>query len=66
MDDEKQGDVNIDLFTALDMETDAVAERAEELENNQILGLLTGFLSVDDWYIYFHSNFWSWSTMNIC
>ncbi|KAF9670401.1 hypothetical protein SADUNF_Sadunf13G0064400 [Salix dunnii] len=50
MDDEKQGDVNIDLFAALDMETEAVAERFPDLENNQTLGLLTGFLSVDDWY----------------
>ncbi|XP_062113290.1 THO complex subunit 2 isoform X2 [Humulus lupulus] len=53
MDDEKQGDVTIDLFTALAMETEAVAERIEELENNQTLGLLSGFLSVDDWY---HAN----------
>ncbi|KAL9344872.1 hypothetical protein Peur_062547 [Populus x canadensis] len=50
MDDEKQGDVTIDLFAALDMEAEAVAERFSELENNQTLGLLTGFLSVDDWY----------------
>ncbi|XP_059649799.1 THO complex subunit 2 [Cornus florida] len=50
MDDEKQGDVTIDLFTALDLETEAVAEQSSELENNQTLGLLTGFLAVDDWY----------------
>ncbi|KAK7836681.1 tho complex subunit 2, partial [Quercus suber] len=50
MDDEKQGDVTIDLFSALDMETEAVVERFPELENNQTLGLLTGFLCVDDWY----------------
>lgn len=50
MEDEKQGDVTIDLFAALDMETEAVAERSSELENNQTLGLLTGFLAVDDWY----------------
>ncbi|XP_061946656.1 THO complex subunit 2-like isoform X6 [Populus nigra] len=50
MDDEKQGDVTIDLFAALDMETEAVAERFSDLEKNQTLGLLTGFLSVDDWY----------------
>ncbi|KAI9168848.1 hypothetical protein LWI28_002735 [Acer negundo] len=50
MEDEKQGDVTIDLFAALDMETEAVAERSPELENSQTLGLLTGFLSVDDWY----------------
>ncbi|XP_073103404.1 THO complex subunit 2 isoform X2 [Elaeis guineensis] len=49
MDDEKQ-DVTIDLFTALDMDSDAVTERAPEVENNQKLGLLIGFLSVDDWY----------------
>lgn len=49
MEDEKQGDVSIDLFAALDMETDAVAERLPELENNQSLGLLLGFLSVEDW-----------------
>ncbi|KAL5760823.1 hypothetical protein ACOSQ2_019661 [Xanthoceras sorbifolium] len=53
MEDEKQGDVTIDLFAALDMETEAVAERSPELENSQTLGLLTGFLSVDDWY---HAN----------
>lgn len=51
MEDEKQGDVTIDLFTSLDMESEAVAEHYTELENNQILGLLCGFLSVDDWYI---------------
>ena len=50
MDDEKQGDVTVDLFAALDMETDAIEERKSELQNSQTLGLLTGFLSVDDWY----------------
>ncbi|KAK4423361.1 THO complex subunit [Sesamum alatum] len=50
MDDEKQGDVTVDLFTALDMETMAVAERSSELANNQTLGLLMGFLAVDDWF----------------
>ncbi|KDO60822.1 hypothetical protein CISIN_1g000195mg [Citrus sinensis] len=50
MEDEKQGDVTIDLFAALDLENEAVAERSPELENSQTLGLLTGFLSVDDWY----------------
>ncbi|XP_050231755.1 THO complex subunit 2 isoform X2 [Mercurialis annua] len=50
MDDEKQGDVTVDFFAALDMESDAVAERSSELESSQTLGLLTGFLSVDDWY----------------
>ncbi|KAI8538772.1 hypothetical protein RHMOL_Rhmol09G0129800 [Rhododendron molle] len=50
MEDEKQGDVTIDLFTAIDLESEAVTERASELENNQTLGLLTGFLSVNDWY----------------
>lgn len=49
MDDEKQGDVTVDLFAALDMENGAVAERSSELENNQTLGLLIGFLAVDDW-----------------
>ncbi|GMH01955.1 hypothetical protein Nepgr_003794 [Nepenthes gracilis] len=53
MDDDKQGDVTIDLYAALDMETVAVAECSLELENNQTLGLLAGFLSVDDWY---HAN----------
>lgn len=52
MDDEKQGgDVTVDLFAALEMETEAVAERSSELENSQTLGLLTGFLSVDDWLV---------------
>lgn len=50
MDDEKQGDVTIDLFTAIDMESDSNKERFAELENNQPLGLLIGFLSVHDWY----------------
>ncbi|CAI9096818.1 OLC1v1033039C1 [Oldenlandia corymbosa var. corymbosa] len=51
MDDDKQGgDVTVDLFAALDMETEAIAERLSELENNQTLGLLMGFLAVDDWY----------------
>ncbi|KAL5174674.1 THO complex subunit 2 [Glycine soja] len=50
MDDEKQGDVTIDLFAAIDMETDAIEERTTELQSSQTLGLLTGFLSVDDWY----------------
>jgi THO complex subunit 2 len=50
MDEEKTGDVTIDLFAALAMETDAVDERKSELQNNQTLGLLIGFLSVDDWY----------------
>ncbi|XP_038684183.1 THO complex subunit 2 isoform X4 [Tripterygium wilfordii] len=50
MDDEKQGDVSVDLFAALDTEAEAVNERSLELENSQTLGLLTGFLCVDDWY----------------
>ena len=50
MEDEKQGDVTIDLFASLDMDSEAVGERSTEFENNQTLGLLTGFLSVDDWY----------------
>ncbi|KAK6921550.1 THO complex, subunitTHOC2, C-terminal, partial [Dillenia turbinata] len=49
MDEENKGDVTIDLLAALDMETAAVAERSAELQNNQTLGLLLGFLSVDDW-----------------
>ncbi|KAL6613932.1 hypothetical protein ACP70R_036202 [Stipagrostis hirtigluma subsp. patula] len=49
MDDEKQ-EVTIDLFTALEMENDIVGERAPEMEKNQKLGLLLGFLSVQDWY----------------
>ncbi|KAF6168558.1 hypothetical protein GIB67_005170 [Kingdonia uniflora] len=50
MEDEKQADITYDLYTALDMESEAVAERSLELENNQSLGLLSGFLLVDDWY----------------
>ncbi|MCD7448792.1 THO complex subunit 2 [Datura stramonium] len=50
MDEEKQGDVTVDLYAALDMETEAVAERSSELESSQPLGLLMGFLEVDDWY----------------
>ncbi|KAL5722007.1 THO complex subunit 2 [Ranunculus cassubicifolius] len=50
MDDEKQGDVTVDLYAALDMESEAVIEHSSELENNQSLGLLSGFLAVDDWY----------------
>lgn len=50
MDEEKQGDVTIDLFAALDTETEAIEERMSELQDSQTLGLLTGFLAVDDWY----------------
>lgn len=49
MDDEKLGDVTIDLFAALDIESEAVAERSPELDSNQSLGLLMGSLCVDDW-----------------
>lgn len=49
MEDDKPGDVTIDLYAALDMESDAVAERSPELCTNQKLGLLIGFLAVDDW-----------------
>ncbi|CAO2181939.1 unnamed protein product [Urochloa humidicola] len=49
MDDEKQ-EITIDMYTALEMENDIVEERAPEIEKNQKLGLLLGFLSVDDWY----------------
>ena len=50
MDDEKQ-EITIDLHTALEMENDIIEERAPEIEKNQKLGLLLGFLSVHDWYI---------------
>ncbi|TVU36042.1 hypothetical protein EJB05_17953 [Eragrostis curvula] len=49
MDDEKQ-ELTIDLYTALEMENDIVGERAPEVEKNQKLGLLLGFLSVHDWH----------------
>ncbi|BBM99302.1 THO complex subunit 2 [Marchantia polymorpha subsp. ruderalis] len=49
MEEEKPGDVTIYLYAALDMETEAVAERSKELFTNQKLGLLNGFLVVDDW-----------------
>lgn len=51
MDDEKQGDVTIDLYAAIDMENQAVNEYVSDLENIQTLGLLTGCLVVDDWYV---------------
>lgn len=51
--DVKPGDVTVDLYASVDMETKAVAERSSELENNQSLGLLCGFLSVNDWH---HAN----------
>lgn len=53
MDDDKQGDVTIDLYAAIDMENQAVVESSPDLENSQTLGLLTGFLYVADWY---HAN----------
>ncbi|KAG0493290.1 hypothetical protein HPP92_004284 [Vanilla planifolia] len=49
MDDEKQED-SVDLFTALDMESEAVIEHAALVETNQNFGLLIGFLSIDDWH----------------
>ncbi|KAJ1286808.1 hypothetical protein BS78_03G380500 [Paspalum vaginatum] len=49
MEDEKQ-EITIDLYTALEMENAIVGERALEMEKNQKLGLLLGFLSVHDWY----------------
>lgn len=49
MEEDKPGDVTIDLYAALDMESAALIERSDELLNNQKLGLLTGFLLVDDW-----------------
>ncbi|KAM3363868.1 THO complex subunit 2-like [Capsicum galapagoense] len=48
MDEEKQ-DVTVDLYAALDVEMEAVAERSSELESSQPLGLLMGFLEVEDW-----------------
>lgn len=50
MEEEKPGDVTIDLFAALDMEAEAILERSQELLSNQKLGLLLGFLLIDDWY----------------
>ncbi|KAL2653101.1 hypothetical protein R1flu_021229 [Riccia fluitans] len=49
MEEEKPGDVTIYLYAALDMENEAVAERSKELVTNQKLGLLNGFLVVNDW-----------------
>lgn len=49
MDDENKGDVSVDLFSALDMEVETVEERSSELQSSQTLGLLSGFLSVNDW-----------------
>ncbi|KAH7352984.1 hypothetical protein KP509_19G073400 [Ceratopteris richardii] len=49
MEEEKPGDVTIDLFAALDMEAEAALERSQEIINNQKLGLLHGFLLIDDW-----------------
>lgn len=49
MEEDKPGDVTIDLYAALDMESTAMLERSDELLTNQKLGLLTGFLHVDDW-----------------
>ena len=52
MEEEKPGDVTIDLFAALDMESEAVMERLHELSSNQKLGLLRGFLQINDWYTF--------------
>lgn len=49
MEEEKPGDVTIDLFAALDMESEATLERSQEILTNQKLGLLHGFLCIDDW-----------------
>lgn len=49
MEEDKPGDVTIDLYAALDMESSALVERTDELLHNQKLGLLSGFLLVDDW-----------------
>lgn len=51
MEEDKPGDVTIDLYAALDMESTAMLERSDELLTNQKLGLLTGFLHVDDWWV---------------
>lgn len=48
--DEDKVEMTTDLFASLDMEDEAVKERAPELESNQGLCLLLGFLSVDDWH----------------
>jgi len=48
MEEDKQ-EAATDLFVALDMENESVVELLPELESNQWLGLLIGFLSVDDW-----------------
>ncbi|XP_078433738.1 THO2 [Wolffia australiana] len=48
--DEEKLDFAVDFFAAIDMEAKAVSERAPEIDSNQSLGLLMGFLSVDDWY----------------
>ncbi|CAA6659375.1 unnamed protein product [Spirodela intermedia] len=48
--DEEKLDFAVDFFAAIDMEAKAVSERGLELDSNQSLGLLMGFLSVDDWY----------------
>lgn len=48
MEEDKQ-EAATDLFVALDMENESVVELLPELESNQWLGLLVGFLSVDDW-----------------
>lgn len=45
MDDEKHNVIN-DLFTTLDMEIEAFNEWMSEIENNKMLALLMGFLSV--------------------
>ncbi|CAH9146449.1 unnamed protein product [Cuscuta epithymum] len=50
MDEDKQGDVTVDLYAAFDTESGSVAERLSELQDSQPLGLLMGFLAVDDWY----------------
>jgi THO complex subunit 2 len=49
MEEDKPGDVTIDLYAALDMESNALTERSDEILHNQKLGLLAGFLLVDDW-----------------
>eukprot|EP00250_Pteridium_aquilinum_P010635 c19529_g1_i1 orf=214-5961(+) len=63
MEEEKPGDVTIDLFAALDMENEAMLERSQELLSNQKLGLLHGFLLIDDW-LHAHMLFERFASLN--
>lgn len=53
METEEKQDVSVDFCAVWDLELDVLAERAPEVRTNQKLGLLIGFLSVHDWYLYF-------------